>query len=178
MLIEIWSLPWLWWVRPTHLSFTIIGKRKQKTSIIWRTFRCCAKATITWVVLGSLWEFGGEWKKWRALRGGDFVFVVIQNPCNLENLKIVFEKRFWSVLEGLGKFFKSNIYCYNTCKIKNTSIKSILLSFTRKTHSYFFWKIFLFSPNLIPPKPFNPFPSQFPNKILRSHSFEQLFDVL
>jgi len=79
-------------------------------------------------------------KEWRALGGEGLVFFIIQNPPNLGELKSI-GGGFWGVWVN---FPNPIIYCYNTLKIKSTLITSILLSFTRKTHSQFFLKISLF----------------------------------
>jgi hypothetical protein len=76
---------------------------------------------------------------------GGLVFFIIQNPLNLEERKNCIGGGVWRVLGGLGEFFKSNLYCYNTFKVKNTLIISTYLSFSTKLFSQFL-KASLFFP--------------------------------
>jgi hypothetical protein len=48
---------------------------------------------------------------------GGLVFFIIQIPPNLGELKNCIGG-VWRVLGGLGKFFKPNLCCYNTFKVK------------------------------------------------------------
>jgi len=100
----------------------------------------------------------GEHWEGRALKG--LLSLIIQNFLNLGNYKL-----YWrNVLGGLGKFFKSNVYFYNTCQIKSTLIISIILTLTRKIHLNFLKDLSISSSNFILPKHSLPFFSKLLNK--------------
>jgi len=76
---------------------------------------------------------------------GGLVFFIIQNPPDLGELKNCVGG-VWRVLGGLRKFFKFNLCCYNTFKVKNTLIISINLSFSTKPLSQKIRQIYLVFP--------------------------------
>lgn len=64
---------------------------------------------------------------------GNLILFIIRKSYNFEELKNYIEK---GILKGLNKLFSHNIYCYNSLKIKNISMKNITLLFLIKSFLY------------------------------------------